>query len=124
MNKWIGLQLKELQIVTNLGKLLMYYSLSKFDRNSEGMYKLYDRFSFDEFFRWLLINDFEHSEALDFMLCNCSLSTLVYQERIENEYYLNISTEAPIAGDLVALRNQIILEILSKRLQHNKQLES
>jgi len=75
--------------------------LSKFEKNEESLYKLYDRFSFDNFFRLLLNNDF------DFIICNCSLSALVFQERIYNKYYLNISTEETISDDLLELRNQI-----------------
>ncbi len=71
--------------------------LSKFEKNEEGLYKLYDRFSFDKFFRLLLNNDFEHEEALYFILGNCLLSTLVFQERIYNKYYLNISNEYAVS---------------------------
>ena len=52
------------------------------------------------------------AEALDFILCNCSLSTLVFQERIYNKYYLNLSTEDTISIDLVALRDQYFFELL------------
>ncbi len=91
----------------------------KFDKNDEGMYKLYDRFSFDEFFRSLLINDLNRKEALDFILSNCSLSALVFQERIHNKYYLNISTEEQISDDLIILRNQYLFEIFANRFQLN-----
>ncbi len=70
--------------------------------------EVYDRFTFDNLFRLLLSNDFEYEEALDFILCNCSLSALVFQERIYNKYYLNISTEEAISDDLIKLRNQIL----------------
>lgn len=94
-------------------------SFSKFDKNDEGMYKLYDRFSFDEFFRSLLINDLNRKEALDFILSNCSLSALVFQERIHNKYYLNISTEEQISDDLIILRNQYLFERFIYRFQLN-----
>ncbi len=88
---------------------------SKFEKNEEGLYKLYDRFSFDNFFRLLLRNDFEHEEGLDFIFCNCSLSTPVFQERIYNKYYLNLSTEDTMSDDLVALRNQFLFELVANR---------
>jgi len=75
---------------------------------------IYDRFSFDNFFRLLLNNDFDHKEALNFILCNCSLSTLVFQERIYNKYYLNISTEETIFDDLIDLRNQALSNFWGK----------
>jgi hypothetical protein len=84
---------------------MLEHYLSKFEKNKEGLYKLYDRFSFDNFFRLLLRSGFEHEEALDFILGNCSLSAIVFQERIYNKYYLNISTEETISDDLIILRN-------------------
>lgn len=82
-----------------------------FKKNSEGLYKIYDRFSFDNFFRLILSKGFDHEEALEFILCNCALSALVFQERIYNKYYLDISTEETISKDLKDLRNQILLDI-------------
>lgn len=89
--------------------------LENFKKNREGLYEIYDRFSFDKLFRLLLDNDFEREEALDFILCNCSLSALIFQERIYNEYYLNISPEETMSKDLIDLRNQILCEILADR---------
>ncbi len=86
-----------------------------FKKNSDGLYEIYDRFSFDNIFRLLLNNDFEYDEALDFILCNCSLSTLVFQERIYNKYYLNISTDETISNDLRDLRNQTLFGVVATR---------
>ena len=66
--------------------------LENFKKNREGLYEIYDRFSFDNLFRFLLNNSFEDDEALDFILCNCSLSAIVFQERIHNKYYLCLSS--------------------------------
>jgi len=74
-------------------------------------YKIYDRFSFDNIFRLLLDNGFEHDEALNFILCNCSLSTLVFQERIYNKYYLRISTKETISEDLLDIIKQTLLKL-------------
>ena len=74
--------------------------------------EVYDKFSFDNFFRLLLNNDFGHEEALNFILCNCSLSALVFQERIYNKYYLDISAEDTISPDLAARKNQYFIEIV------------
>jgi hypothetical protein len=71
--------------------------LSKdFKKNRDGLYEVYDRFSFDNMFILLLRHDFDHAEALDFILCNCALSALVFQERIYNKYYLKLSTQNAI----------------------------
>ncbi len=90
---------------------------AKFEKNEEGLYKLYDRFSFDGFFRILLNNGFEHEEALNFILCSCSLSALIFQERIYNKYCLKISCEETISSDLVALRDKYSIEILEEEIK-------
>lgn len=95
--------------------MLNQYLLKNFKKNSDGLYKIYDRFSFDSLFRLLLTKGFEYEEALDFILCNCSLSALVFQERIYNKYYLNLSTEETLSEDLVTLRNQTLFEIITNR---------
>ncbi len=92
--------------------------LSKFEKNEEGLYKLYDRFSFDEFFRVLLNNCFEREEALDFILSNCALSALIFEERIYNKYYLRISCEEKISPDLIALRDEYFREIIAKKVSY------
>jgi hypothetical protein len=87
--------------------------LKGFEKDSSGLRKIYDRFSFDNLLRFLLNSDFEHEDALNFILCNCALSAIVFQERIYNRYYLGISVEDTISPDLVALRNQCFLELLT-----------
>jgi len=72
--------------------MLDKHILENFKKNSEGLYEIYDRFSFDNLFRLLLNSSFEDDEALEFILCNCSLSAIVFQERIYNKYYLHLST--------------------------------
>ena len=66
--------------------------LKNFKKNTEVLYEIHDIFSFDNLFRSLLNNSFEDDEALNFILCNCSLSAIVFQERIYNKYYLRLST--------------------------------
>jgi len=89
--------------------------LENFKKNSEGLYEIYDRFSFDNVFRLLLNNDFEYEDALDVILGNCSLSALVFQERVYNKYYLNIYPEDKISDDLIVLRNRSLFEIVRNR---------
>ena len=72
-------------------------------KNSE----VFDRFTFDGFFRRLLKDGCDHEEAKDFILYNCALSTLVFQERIYNEYYLDINVNDSISEDLLRLKNYI-----------------
>ena len=95
--------------------MLDQHILENFKKNSEGLYEIYDRFSFDNLFRLLLNSSFEDDEALDFILCNCSLSAIVFQERIYNKYYLNLSTGNTTSDDLVALRSQSLFELVANR---------
>ncbi|MDZ7292800.1 MAG: MjaI family restriction endonuclease [candidate division KSB1 bacterium] len=48
---------------------------------------------------------------MNFIFNNCSLSTLVFQERIYNKYYLKLSTEDAISDDLLALMYQTFVEL-------------
>ncbi len=65
-----------------------------------------DRFTFDDLFRWLLRLGYDHEECKETILANCSLSTLVFQERIENDYYLSISKDEKLSSDLRKLRDE------------------
>ncbi len=64
-------------------------------------YEVFDRFTFDYLFRRLLRDGYDNEEAKDIILYNCALSALVMQERLYNEYYLEISEEDIIAPDLL-----------------------
>lgn len=72
-------------------------SLKTFPKESDGMYIVYDLFTFDNFFRLLLKEGLDHDEALDFAVFNFSMSVLVWQERIHNKRYLRrLSAEQAI----------------------------
>ncbi|NQT01710.1 MAG: hypothetical protein HQ580_06795 [Planctomycetes bacterium] len=62
---------------------------------------VFDRFTFDYLFKRLLADGYDNEEAKDIILYNCALSTLVTQERIDNEYYLEIFVNDVIAPDLL-----------------------
>ncbi len=64
-------------------------------------YEVFDRFTFDYLFKRLLVDGYVHEDAKDIILYNCALSTLVTQERIDNEYYLDISVSDGMAPDLL-----------------------
>ena len=50
----------------------------------------FDRFTFDDIFRFLLANGFSHEAAKDFICVRCHFSALVLQERIYNNFYKRI----------------------------------
>jgi len=64
-------------------------------------YEVFDRFTFDYLFKRLLADGYDHEEAKDIILYNCALSTLVTQERLDNEYYLEMSVDNGMAPDLL-----------------------
>ncbi|MBW8001119.1 MAG: hypothetical protein FVQ80_03750 [Planctomycetes bacterium] len=64
-------------------------------------YNVFDRFTFDYLFKRLLADGYDNKDAKDIILYNCALSTLVTQERIDNDYYLEISTNSGMAPDLL-----------------------
>jgi len=64
-------------------------------------YEVFDRFTFDYLFKKLLADGYNNEEAKDIILYNCALSTLVTQERIDNEYYWEILVNDVIAPDLL-----------------------
>ena len=73
-------------------------------------YEVYDRFTFDRVFRFLLNACYEREEAKDIIIYNCALSTLVTQERIDNEYYLKISEDDEMSDDLKELKYEIFIK--------------
>ena len=79
-------------------------------------YEVFDRFTFDYLFKRLLADGYDNEEAKDMILYNCALSTLVTQERIDNEYYLEISVNDTIAPDLMELKREICHKILLDKI--------
>jgi len=80
-------------------------------------YEVFDRFTFDYLFKRLLEDGYDNEEAKDIILYNCALSTLVTQERIDNEYYLEICESDTTAPDLLQLREQIWSQILRDKIE-------
>ena len=77
---------------------------------------VFDRFTFDYLFKRLLADGYDHEEAKDIILYSCALSTLVTQERWDNEYYLEISVEDEIAPDLAELKREIACQIIESKI--------
>ena len=84
--------------------------------------EVFDRFTFDYLFKRLLANGYDNEEAKDIILYNCALSTLVMQERLYNEYYLEICESDTITPDLLQLRERIWSQILRDKIE--RQLNS
>ena len=87
--------------------------LKKFPKESNGLHIVYELYTFDNLLRLLLKNNFDHEEALSFILCNCSLSAVVFQERIHNMEYEKLSAKEALPADLAACKAQLIYDIMS-----------
>jgi len=77
---------------------------------------VFDRFTFDYLFKRLLADGYDNEKAKDVILYNCSLSALVMQERLDNNYYLKIKVNDQIAPDLAELREEIANKILLNKI--------
>ena len=77
------------------------------------MYIIYELFSFDNLFRLLLKNVFDNEEALEFILRCCSLSALVFQERIHNKRYKRLSAKDVLPPHLAAHKARLIYDLTS-----------
>ncbi len=75
---------------------------------SEDMIICYDLFTFDALFRVLLRNGYDHEEALMYVIANCDMSALVFQDRTHNNYYEKIKVDEEFSPDLLKLINKEI----------------
>ncbi len=87
--------------------------LEKFPKGSNGLYIVYELYTFDNLCRLLLKNDFDHEEALYFILANCSLSAVIFQERIHNKAYEKLSAKDALPADLAGCKAQLIYDLMS-----------
>ncbi len=96
------------------GKLSFLKNISK---NHNGLYIVYGLYTFDNLFRLLLKNGFSHEQSLSIILCNCSLSALVFQERIHNHAYRELSAKEALPPDYAACRESLIYDLIIARVQ-------
>ena len=87
--------------------------LRKFPRERNGLYIVYELYTFDNLFRLLLKENFEHQEALYFVIANCSLSAVVFQERIHNMGYAKLLAEDALPPDEAACKAQFIYDLMT-----------
>ena len=85
--------------------------LDKFPKDRNGLYIVYELYTFDNLFRLLLKNSFDHFDALFFILANCSLSALVFQERIHNKKYKKLSPNDALTPSLAVCKAQLIYDL-------------
>lgn len=86
--------------------------LKKFPKDVSGLYIVYELYTFDNLFRLLLKSEFEYEETLDFILGNCSLSAVVFQERIHNRKYKRLLAKDALGADVAACKAQLIYDLI------------
>lgn len=86
--------------------------LEKFPKDYNGLYIVYELYTFDNLFRLVLKNGFDHQESLHFILGNCSLSALVFQERIHNMRYRELLAKDALPASLAACKAQLIYDLM------------
>jgi hypothetical protein len=94
--------------------------LKEFPKGENDMFIVYDRFTFDNLFRLLLKADFDREDALMFMLANCSMSALVFQERLYNKKYRKISAEDTLPSHDAARRAKVIYDLIQIAQNHDQ----
>jgi len=87
--------------------------LKWFPKDHNRLYIVYELYTFDNLFRLLLKNGFDHEEALYFILYNCSLSALVFQERIHNNRYKTLLAKDALPPFLAACKAQLIYDLVT-----------
>lgn len=92
--------------------------LKYFPKNSEGMHIVYEIYSFENLFRLLLKEGYDHEDALMFVLTSCSLSALVFQEGIYNKSYLKLSAEDALSPQEAAIKSQFVWYICQCRRRY------
>lgn len=89
--------------------------LKKFPKESNGLHIVYELYTFDNLFRLLLKNSLDYEEAHHFILGTCSLSALVFQERIHNMKYKKLLAKDALPPDLAACKAQLIYDLMDMK---------
>jgi hypothetical protein len=87
--------------------------LKYFAKDKNGMYIMYELYTFDNFFRLLLKNKFSYIEAVDFIISKCSISGVVFQERIYNKKFKELSIEDVLNSKEAAIKAQLIYDVMN-----------
>jgi hypothetical protein len=84
----------------------------KYFPKDNDRYIIYELYSFDNFFRLLLKNGFDHEDGLFFILAQCSLSAVTFQERIHNRGYLKLDGKDVKPPRVAAIKAKLISDIV------------
>ncbi|NIR52349.1 hypothetical protein GWO43_27295 [candidate division KSB1 bacterium] len=86
--------------------------LDEFPKDKTGNYIVYELFTFDNLFRLLLKHDFDHQEAMDFLIATCSFSAPIFQEKIFNKEYENLKAQDALSPEEASVKAKLISDLL------------
>lgn len=87
--------------------------LRYFPKRRNGLYLIWELYSFDNFFRLLLKNGLDYEEAMDFMIAHGSFSCVVFQERIHNKRYFKLLAKDALDPREAARKSRLLYDMLS-----------
>ncbi|MEK7104028.1 MAG: hypothetical protein AAB842_01335 [Patescibacteria group bacterium] len=87
--------------------------LKFFPKDKNGMFIIYEIYSFINFFKLLLKNNFSHEKAFDFILTNCSMSAIVWQEYIHNKKYRKLSADDALLPKQAAVKARVVYDFMT-----------
>ena len=67
--------------------------LKHFGKTDDGRIIVYDKYTFDSLFSLLLNENYSHEDALSFIVTECDLNAIVFQECIHNKAYLKLEAK-------------------------------
>jgi len=84
-----------------------------FAQDKNGLLIVYELFTFDNLFRLILADGYSHDEVLDFMIANCSFSALVFQERIHDNKYEDLSIKDLLSPEESSVKGNFIKSLIN-----------
>ena len=90
----------------------MFEFLKEFPQNTEGLYIVYELFTFDNLFRLILAAGYNHDETMDFMISKCSFSAIVFQERIHNNKFYLLNVVDVLSPDEASVKAKFIADLI------------
>jgi len=86
--------------------------LRKFPKDAGGLHIVYEPYTFDNMFRLLLKSGMCSESVLSYMVAHCSLSAVVFQDRIHNKRYRELSVEDVLPPDEASRKARLIHDLM------------
>ncbi len=87
--------------------------LKFFPKDKNGLFIVYEIYTFTNLLRLLLKNGFNYEEALFFMLANCSMSVVVWQGYIHNKKYRKLLADDALLPKQAAVKARVVYDFMT-----------